>query len=192
MIRQIKQKFFRVIVPFRSRLKVSDPGAKRDLSMLTDFIQASAILHHHNRDCVEGEDGIITVTACDDDFHTASSIFQTTTGTRKCKISKDERALLTWLGERSGIDTIGIEEPEIIREYGVPHGMDRMKIRRLLYGYNGKAGIVNMVPGVYKELVSKELAIGDGRRSVNVITVMGDVSVSLSEFGAFATLLPDH
>ena len=192
MIRQVKQKVFRVIIPFRSRLVFSDPGAKRDILMLTDFIQASAILNHLKRECSEEEEGVITVTACDEDFHIAIGMFQTTKGTRKFKISQDERALLSWLGEQPGIDTIGIEENAIITKYGTPRGMSRMKIRRLLYGYNSKAGIVNMVPGVYKELVSKDTTIGDGRKSVNVITVMGDVGVSLSEFGAFATLLPDH
>lgn len=191
MIRQIKQKVFRVIIPFRSRLIFSDPGAKRDILMLTDFIQASAILNHLKRECSEGEEGVITVTANDEDFKTAIGIFQTTKGTRKFKISQDERSLLSWLGEQPGIDKIGIEEPEIISKYGKPRGMNRMKIRRLLYGKYMNAGIVNMVPGVNVEKVTRELDIREGKTNVNVITVVGDVGVSLSEFGAFATLRPN-
>lgn len=187
MIRQIKGVTFRVIVPFRDRLNFSDPDAKRDIVMFMDFVQASAVLHYLRRPHATGTDGIVEVTATDDDFNIAVKIFKESDAVRKFKISKDERALLQWLAEQPGIKNEGIAEPEICREYGA----GRMTVRHLLYGRTptaGEAGITNTVPGVYMQKESREGA--RGKVNVNVIYVTGDVALSVMDYKSFVILKP--
>ena len=187
MIRQIKKQTFRVIVPFKDRLVFSDPEAARDIIMFMDFVQASAILHHLRREHTTGADGIVEVTATDDDFNIAVKIFKESDAVRKFKISKDERALLQWLAERPGIADMGLTEQEIVSLYGA----GRTTVRNLLYGRppaNGDAGICNSVPGVYSQKETREG--GRGRAMVNVIYVTGDVVPSVMDFKSFVILRP--
>ena len=154
MIRQIKQKVFRPIVPFRDRLTFSDPGARRDNTIFLDFVQASAVLHHMRRRRITNDDGTITVFAEDDDFRVATMIFQASEQTRRFKISKNERALLTWLANQPDVATFGITEQEIVTRYGAVSGSSRSSIRADLYGRHpesGDSGICNTVPGVFSQ-----------------------------------------
>ena len=185
MIRQIKCNVYRVRIPFADRLAFKAPGAKRDVLMFFDFLQASAILHYLQREHRTGADGFIEVDAAPADLANALEIFQASEQTQVYKLGKDERALLTWLGEHADPAT-GIEETEVIRKYGEAFGRDRGTIRRLLYGRDGNGGIVNKVPGVDKVLEARHGAAGKSPK--NVIYV-GAAAVTLGEFGDFVTLL---
>lgn len=187
MIRQVKCHTFRVRVPFADRIVFSTPGAKRDILMFFDFLQGSTVLHYRQREHETGDDGIITVDATEADFANAQAIFRASEQTRTFKLSKDERALLAWLGEHSFADE-GIEETRVVREYGPAKKLDRGAIRRLLYGRDGDGGIVNKVPGVDKVLETRSTA--GGRSQKNVIYVIGSTALTLSEFETFVALRP--
>ena len=145
MLRIMKSHVFRVKIPFSDSIIFSDMDARRDMIMLFDFIQASAVIHFIRREQVD-DNGVIELTATMEDFGIASRIFTASENTRQYRLSKDERALLDWMAERSKAE--GMTEREIAEGWG---NNNRMRIRRLLYGNDGKSGLVNKVPGVMVE-----------------------------------------
>jgi len=189
MIRQVKAHTFKVRIPFTDRITFAAPGAKRDVLMFFDFLQASAVLHHLKRKRETAPDGIITVDADEADFHIAAKIFQASEQTRAFKIGKAERALLQWIGEHSTPGE-GIEETKVIREYGEKFKVNRASIRRLLYGRDGNGGIVNKVPGVDKVAETRHTAGGKSVKNIIYVDSMAAAAVSLGEFAAFVELRP--
>ena len=189
MIRQVKAHAFRVRIPFIGRIAFAAPGAKRDVLMFFDFLQASAILHYLQREHRTGTDGIIEVDADEADYHNAVEIFQASEQTRAFKIGKAERALLQWIGEHSTPGE-GIEESKVIREYGEKFKANRATIRRLLYGRDGNGGLVNKVPGVDKVMEARHTPGGKSQKNIIYVDSLAAAAVSLGEFVAFVELRP--
>ncbi len=148
MLRILKGQLFRVKVPFADHILFSDTDARRDMITFFDFCQASTVIHFTRREQVS-TDGIIELTATPEDFRKASEIFTASENTRQFRLGKDERALLDWLADHSKAS--GITETDIIKKWGSETGYNRMRIRRLLYGQDEKAGLVNKVPKIYYE-----------------------------------------
>ncbi|MEI6841197.1 MAG: hypothetical protein WCK53_08020 [Methanomicrobiales archaeon] len=186
MLRIMKSQLFRVKIPFSDDIIFSDTDARRDMIMLFDFIQASAVIHSIQREQVE-ENGIIDLTATTDDFNTASEIFKASENTRLFRLSKDERALLDWLADHSKLE--GITETDIIKKWGAEAGYNRMRIRRLLYGEDDKAGLVNKVPRLYIEKQSIPSDSDHFRRTqCNVIFCPATLKSNLFTHSTFVSL----
>jgi hypothetical protein len=183
MLRIMKSHLFRVKIPFSDSIIFSDMQARRDMIMLFDFTQAATVINFMRRDQDE-QDGITELTATADDFKTANEIFTASEDTRQFRLSKDERALLDWLAEHCMLD--GLTEREIIEGWG---DNNRMRIRRLLYGHDGKAGLVNKVPKISVEKQSIPSSRDPDRRvQCNVVFCPSSLSSDLFSHSTFAVL----
>jgi hypothetical protein len=183
ILRIMKSQVFRVKIPFSDSIIFSDMDARRDMIMLFDFIQASAVIHFTRREQVKTDD-ITELTATTEDFRTASEIFTASENTRQFRLSKDERALLDWMADHSKLE--GMTEREILEGWG---NSTRMRIRRLLYGPDGKAGLVNKVPGLVVEKQSIPCSRDHDRRiQCNVVFCPSRLKSNLLTHSSFAVL----
>ena len=197
ILRTIKAKTFKVRIPFSKGLKFSNINNMRDIEQFYDFLQAVTILNYPNRSSVADATGLITITAVEEDFDIAKTIYKAADDTRQYKITKQERALIDWLCENHKVD--GITEGDLISQFGnkrdgkIVEKVSRGTVRRLLYGKDGGGGLCNKVPGVY---VQKEQIPNkhdrDSKILANVIYCDPALKSSLSDYMDFVTLKSDN
>jgi len=189
ILRNIKEHVFRVKIPFSLRLIFSNVDNMRDIEQFCDFIQSVSILNYPNRNPTF-ENGITIIEASEEDFYTACRIFTTSEDTRQYKLTKLERCLLDWICEQPIIKAYhGISESDICKDFGIEQGISRGTIRRLLYGKDGDGGLCNKVPGVWMQ--KEQSGDTNHRNTFNAIYANPALKSNLSDYIAFATLLPE-
>jgi predicted DNA-binding ribbon-helix-helix protein len=191
--RILKSQLFKVEIPFTDRLNFSENDGRRDILIFFDFIKAVSIINHLKRNASKGEDDTIVITAEREDAIEANRIFKASEETRKYRLGKDQRSLIEWMIGHSDQDADTnkrrINEGDIIDQYGSKTGLSRSSIRRLLYGDDGKGGIVNKVPGI--DVRKESVKYNERITQHNVISIDADLKSTLWSYTGFATII-DH
>lgn len=189
-MRQIKEKLFKVKIPYIRRLNFTNIRNKRDMEMFADFLQAVTILNYQMRRTEQDDQGIITIYSDETDFRIAQTIFQTNdTGGMALKLNKSEQALLEWMATNS--PDSGLPEQMIVREYGDKNKISRTTIRNYLYGRDFNGGICGKVPGAYFIKETRTADTGEHSRigkTMNVIHIPSSAQSAIDGYTSFVTL----
>ncbi|OPY38569.1 MAG: hypothetical protein A4E35_00559 [Methanoregula sp. PtaU1.Bin051] len=179
IMRQIKSSRYRVVVPFADRIEFSDAAmeSRRALNLFYDYVWSSAILHYKTREYVE-KNGIIHVTATEDDFQTANHLFPQSEYQWGLKLSKREKQVFDIIAKAG---SYGIEESRIIETLKV----DKGNTHRLLHGDHRKnlAGLADKGPVTY----IREFNRDTGRQN-NVWTITRELKDGLSSFARLSVV----
>ncbi|WP_370575729.1 hypothetical protein [Methanomethylovorans sp.] len=125
----IKDKMFKVRIPFAEDIDIVDKSNTRNFPMFLDMVKAYAIMCHMQRDA--DDDGYLLATKTD--FYTAKSLFESQTESVITKLNEKERRIIQAVGQ-AGKDGADIN---MIAGYT---GYSYDVVRNALKGRPGKAG----------------------------------------------------
>lgn len=154
----IKDKMFKVKIPFAEDIDIVDKSNTRNFPMFLDMVKAYAILNHMKRDT--DEEGYLLATK--DDFYAAKSLFESQTESVTTKLNDKERRIIQAIGQagKTGIDTNGIASAT---------GISYQNIRIALRGRTGKPG--GLLEKVKKLRVSEETESEGERDECSISTI---------------------
>lgn len=169
MLRQVKDRLFCVEIPFMPYVHFTDPGKRRIMRGLVDFIEGVTAIRFMQRRQYRNDDdpeGVVRLVATVDDLETAARIYSVNAETKRHGLSRDERALWGYIWQQGrdipgvtlGSTLKGLYESEIIEHYAradpkKKRDGTRTAVRRLLYGRPDRGipgGITSKVPGCYR------------------------------------------
>jgi hypothetical protein len=172
--RILKEKNYRVVVPFHERIQFSD-GAKRNrraINSFLDIIRCHAAIYSHRRE-VNSETGMIQATI--DDFQFAVDIMDIGELRYTVKLTKSEEAVWRLIKVKSGITQNAIAAALAI---------SKGRVTQILHG-EGKnnSGLADKAPLISEEVYDKDTGV----RSIQWAAVG-----TLEEREPFATLKPER
>jgi hypothetical protein len=171
IMRIIKENRYRVVVPFANRIQFSPEamGNRRAMNNFYDYLWASAILFHRQREHKK-MDGYVEVTAAIDDFTRAQTMFPRSESVWDLKLSKREQQVYQMIA-----GSPGIQESEITKKLG----MDKGYVHRLLHGdpHRSLAGLKDKAPVDYVREYNK-----DSGRQANIWTITRRLKEGIFDF----------
>jgi len=177
IMRIVKASRYRVLVPFADRIQFSEEAMenRRAINTFFDYIWSSAILHHQTRQHEE-HDGVVYVTATEEDFKNANMLFPRSEYQWGLKLSKREKQVFDLI---AAAGLYGIEESKIVKTLKVDKGY----VHRLLHGdpKHNLAGLVDKAP----VNVEREYNRDTGRQN-NVLTITRDLKDGLYSFASLS------
>jgi len=184
---EIKTRQFRVINPYAKRIRFTDPGHRRDVIMLFDFIKAFAVLRFMQRNQRGNLDNVIILEADAQDVEDAIKAF-TAMGPQiqALKLSKDEMSLWQFITIDQGGE---VSFPDLVERYaaGGAKSATYTRLRRLIEGREGSGGLLDKIAGM---TVTRELReVSDSKRR-NVKVIRCHTKPKLNEYVEFATFEP--
>jgi hypothetical protein len=168
IIKLIKTNLFRIRIN-DFKLEFEDNLSRRLKLQFYDFIKAVTIIRYMHRKQEVVENNIIILNSTYEDAVYAKLLFEKNIDLQKNKMSRSEIDL--W--KNLPLDIDGVEERDLVEAYAKTtnktHTSSRTKIRRDLFGRDGKGGLVNKTDAVWVEKQWKPSITSSGTRNVNMI-----------------------
>lgn len=150
IMREIKKNLFIVTIPFANDIVWTQKSNRRNLPIFLDMVKSFAVLRFRQRD-VDSDDMLV---ATKEDFDTASELYCRRAETQTTKLNDAELLIVRALADRGESDIKAIQ-----RFLGKPEST----VRSLLHGRDGKSGMLEKLPGLFREEVVDKI---DDNRSV--------------------------
>lgn len=191
---EIKNKLFRVIIPFAKNLHFNDPDQRRNVIMVYDFIKAFTVLRFMQRQQshTDGDpENVITLKSEIEDAQAAIKTYKSMgPQIQALKLSKDELALWDFIYTEQGGE---VSFPDLVERYAATEAGKRSatesRIRRLLQGRpeRGEGGLVEKVAGLTITHEVREVS-NSKKRAVKVIKCIRGPGIE--EYAEFVTIDP--
>ena len=150
IMREIKKNLFVVTIPFANEIVWTQKSNRRNLPIFLDMIKAFAVLRFRQREI--DSNGVLVATK--EDFATASELYCRRAETQTTKLSDAELSIVR------SIIRYGESDIKAIQRY---IGKPESTVRVLLHGRDGKSGMLEKLPGLFRQEVVDKI---DDNRSV--------------------------
>lgn len=131
----LREKTYRVSIPFAECIEWHDPSNRRNISQFLDLIKSFAVYNQRKRTITS--EGIIEAT--EDDFKTALSLYSVRAINQKFKLNDNEIRLLSKMKNGIGYDIKALQDLT---------GLSYATIYRMFKGRDGKTGLLEKVPAL--------------------------------------------
>lgn len=188
IIKLIKTNLFKVKVN-SFKLEFEDNMSRRLKIQFYDFIKAITIIRHKNRKQEVIENSVILLDSTYEDAVYAKMLFDKNIDLQRNKMSRSEIDLWNHLP----LDIDGVEEKDIIESYATTtnktHTASRAKVRRDLFGRNGRGGLINKTDAVWVEKQWRYVEQTGAKRELNVIFCREHPTTN-DPFTSFVKIIP--
>jgi hypothetical protein len=146
IIRQLKTKLFKVVVPYTERIEWRDIEGIRNFGIFLDIIKAIAVLRHMQRNVVDG-----VLEATEADFDEAKTLYKSISVKQTTKLTETEQKIALLIFNGRGTATI----TSISQRLQIPPE----RVRTIIEGKRGDkdrhGGMMGKIPGLEAEKVTE-------------------------------------
>lgn len=144
IIRDIKEKWFVVTIPFAKRIQWNNPSNRRNLPQFLDIIKSFAVFDYRHRIHVNEN----TIEATEEDFDMALSLYSSRAINQRFKLNDNELKVLKLMEK---------DKPYDIKTIQKITGLSYASVYRLFHGRDKGTGLLDKVPDLVYEPETKFL-----------------------------------